>query len=80
MCIRDVSQATSAMMQIRQDNDLLNRIVANDIYLWNQVSQLARKEHGSMGRECQHSLEEIVQKATQNLNLAPSPSDEKMDK
>ncbi|HWQ64569.1 MAG TPA: histidine kinase N-terminal 7TM domain-containing protein [Methanospirillum sp.] len=79
MCIRDVSQATSAMMQIRQDNDLLNRIVANDIYLWNQVSQLARKEHGSMGRECQHSLEEIVQKATQNLNLAPSPSDEKMN-
>ncbi len=79
MCIRDISHTTSALAQMSHDNEVLNQIVATDIYLWNQVSQVVRKEHGGMGIEHHCSLEEIVQRATKNLNLAPSRIHEKSD-
>jgi len=76
MCIRDISKTSAAMGQMRHDNEVLNRIVANDVYLWNQVSQIARRENDGLGQENRHALEEIVEMATQNLSSAPSPSGE----
>nr|WP_319539091.1 histidine kinase N-terminal 7TM domain-containing protein [uncultured Methanospirillum sp.] len=76
-CIRDISHVAAAMMEVRQDNEVLNRIVASDIYLWNQVSQISRRDQAGNGAEHQHSLEEIVQMATQNLSSAPAQRDGK---
>ena len=75
MCIRDITPASAATLQMQYDNGVMNRIVANDRYLWNQVSQFAQSDPGG-GRESQYSLEEIVQMAMENLSQAPAPSED----
>ena len=77
MCIRDISHTSAALLELRHDNEVLNQIVANDVYLWNQVSQIIRSENGDLGGENRHTLEEVVQIATQNISSAPVQRDEK---
>ena len=71
MCIRDISKSCASGLHLIHENELLNRVVANEIYLWNQVSRLAQQnQEGDRSME-QHTLEELVQMATRNLRTAP---------
>lgn len=71
MCIRDISETCSTGLDLSHENEVLNRIVATEIYLWNQVSRFAQhNQEGNPGMK-PYSLEELVQMASQNLRSAP---------
>ena len=78
MCIRDISETCDTGLHLIHENEVLNRIVANEIYLWNQVSRLVQLNQEGVWSTEPYTLEELVQMATRNLRNAPvHPGDEK---